>query len=90
MYNLKGCDPKVGKPAKIEISTETLKGVAGIRFYPLKKNKGASVVLSRVTQHEFTVVKTLLSRFIKPILNLILTSHNEHVEQILEHLKKTL
>ena len=42
-YNFEGCEitikeePKAGKPTKIELCSETIKGTAGIRFFSSKK-----------------------------------------------------
>ena len=92
-FNFEGCqvkvkeDLKVGKPAKVEVSTENIKGFAGIRFLSSRKN-GKSLVVSRSSKHEFAVVEALTLRFVKPILDLNLNSTKEHADDVLKHLIK--
>ena len=92
-YNFEGCqvkvkeDLKVGKPAKIEVSTENIKGFAGVRFLSSRKH-GKSFVISRSSKNEFDVVEALTLRFVKPILDLNLNSNKEHADVVLKHLVK--
>ena len=93
VYNFEGFEVKVeedlraGKPAKIEVNTENIKGLASIRFYVSKK-KGTSVVVNRITREEFAVAKVLTLRFVKPLIDFILNSTEENVNEVFDHLVK--
>ena len=88
-YNFDGCeiivneDTKAAKTTAVLVSTGTIKGSAGIRFYSSKES-GESVVVCKQSKEKYLLAKALAFHFVKVILEAHLnkTLTDEFVKQL--------